>query len=743
MSLSASDILSQLQGSSITNGWDVITALDAQKINSLLQQQFVKKSYLQQNLPPINDTTATGPGSMFGTPMVQFVDVTLGTPLVSFSPTLLPQEANLQIPFVSGIVNNIQAFGATQLVMSSQVVLPGSRFSLQGIVPLSSLEGEVNNGHDVVSDIVNGTAFVAHLGMPAGAETFLGTYFLSYLATNAGNFSYSLGTVIYDDNGTQLVPVKFDFATQTDATDVNDTGRLLLFIATKYNPNGGSQMSLSLSNIVPTGSSMSLLLSSQVLFANILQPSLQSQLANEEATLVASQANTGAAYLLTVTGGNVNAGISSYPDGQNVYYSPDLTAYPPCYAEGDVFVPLSGLQISPANNGILIKKDLDWTQKWIYCTITGKTGALCDAKDLSMTAAVNTQNSVYVNAVQNTVSFQGSPNIPVSYPDETAWQTFWDCGASNAIASQIQSATQTALNTLFNFNLPEINLFAVTNLLFPNQHLVSFQNGNVPGDLLVFGSLQTPSITLSPADVMLTAKQSQTFTATRNGQSVTNLTWTITPTGMGTISNGVYTAPNTVPQTTQVVIAAINPDDSTDYATALVTLVPKGVLITPYITLMSAGQTPQLFFAVVDGSSSPDLVWSISPNVGSISAAGVYTPPTTLSTTQAVTITAKSPSNNTISGTATVVLVAGSPLGLAVSPNFVSLSPGDQAVFSVAGGTAVNWSLYPRVGMIQANGTYTAPNNISDVQGVVVMATSQASATTLGTAVIALMPALS
>lgn len=743
MSLSASDILNQLQGSSITNGWDVINALDAQKINSLLQQQFVKKSYQQQNLPPINDTTATGPGSMFGTPMVQFVNVTLGTPLVSFSPTLLPQQANLQIPFVSGIVNSIEAFGTTQLVMSSQVVLPGSRFSLQGIVPLSSIEGEVNNGHDVVIDIVNGTAFVANLGMPAGAETYLGTYFLSYLATNAGNFSYALGTVIYDDNGTQLVPVKFDFATQTDATDPNDTGRLLLFIATEYNPNGGSQTSLSLSNIVPTGSSMALLLSSQVLFAKILQPSLQSQLADQQATLVASQANAGASYLLTVTAGSVNAGKSIYPDGQHDYYSPDLNSVGPCYEQGDVMVPLSGLTISPANNGILIKNDLNWTQKWIYASITGKTGAVCDPKDLAMTAAVDTQNGVYVNSVQNTVSFQGSADIPVTYPEETPWQTFWDCGASDAIASQIQTAAQTALNALFNFNLPEINLFAVTNLLFPNQHLVSFKSGNVPGDLLVFGDLQTPSIILSPADVMLTAKQSQSFTATRNGQSLTDLTWTITPTGVGTIDNGLYTAPNTVPQTTQVVIAAINPDDSTDYATALVTLVPKGVLITPYIILMSAGQTPQPFFAVVDGSNSQDVVWSISPSVGTISADGVYTPPTTVSTTQAVTITAKSQSNNTISGTATVVLVAGSPLGLVVSPNFVSLSAGEQAGFSVAGGAAVNWSLYPRVGVIQANGNYTAPNNISDVQGVVVMATSQTNAATLGTAVIALMPALS
>ena len=72
-------------------------------------------------------------------------------------------------------------------------------------------------------------------------------------------YKYKLGTLIYDDNGTNLKPAgTFQFATQIDATDQTDTGRLLLFIPTTYNPGGGSQTALGLADIVPQGCSTAL-----------------------------------------------------------------------------------------------------------------------------------------------------------------------------------------------------------------------------------------------------------------------------------------------------------------------------------------------------------------------------------------------------------------------------------------------------------------------------------------------------
>ena len=234
-------ILAQMQGLTITQGWDVVCAMQADRINDLLAQQYVMNLSGGETLPPISDTVP-----VIENISVQFVDLTLGPPLISFSPTLAPQELNLTIDFLSGTVTTVQVSGSgsarVTTVLSSQVISPEDGYALTGVVPLKSVVGEVQNNHDVVLDIVNGKAFAAGLGITGGAETTLGQYFLTWLQDHISGFQYKLGTLVYNPGGTDLTPAgDFEFATQFDATDPNDKGRLLLFIPTTYHPGGGSQ----------------------------------------------------------------------------------------------------------------------------------------------------------------------------------------------------------------------------------------------------------------------------------------------------------------------------------------------------------------------------------------------------------------------------------------------------------------------------------------------------------------------
>jgi hypothetical protein len=76
------------------------------------------------------------------------------------------------------------------------------------------------------------------------------------------------------------------------------------------------------------------------------------------------------------------------------------------------------------------------------------------------------------------------------------------------------------------------------------------------------------SLSLSPVTGSLAKSLSQKFTASINGKPYTNVAWSITP-ALGKItSEGVYTAPDSLAQDTEVVVKAESRDDPTKSATA-------------------------------------------------------------------------------------------------------------------------------------------------------------------------------
>lgn len=81
------------------------------------------------------------------------------------------------------------------------------------------------------------------------------------------------------------------------------------------------------------------------------------------------------------------------------------------------------------------------------------------------------------------------------------------------------------------------------------------------------------SVGVSPSSVSLQASQTQTFTATVTGTGNTAVTWSINP-AIGTIVNGLYTAPATIASAQTVTVTATSVADNTKSGTAIVNLVP-------------------------------------------------------------------------------------------------------------------------------------------------------------------------
>jgi hypothetical protein len=226
--------------------------------------------------------------------------------------------------------------------------------------------------------------------------------------------------------------------------------------------------------------------------------------------------------------------------------------------------------------------------------------------------------------------------------------------------------------------------------------------------------------------------------------------WSISPSNVGLLGTGsaaggvstnTYTAPALITSKQTITITATSVEDPTESAFVNITLNPVAitVTVTPTPVTLIAGQTQQ-FKAAVTGTSVQSVTWSIGSGAGSIDQTGLYQAPPIVTANQTVTVTATSTFETpAVTGTATVTLQA---VMLTVAPASVSLTNNQTQLFSAtvtgSGNTAVNWSISPQTGTIDATGLYTAPATITGSPKITVTATSAADSTKSATASITL-----
>lgn len=178
------------------------------------------------------------------------------------------------------------------------------------------------------------------------------------------------------------------------------------------------------------------------------------------------------------------------------------------------------------------------------------------------------------------------------------------------------------------------------------------------------------------------------------------VTWTCDG---GTIAvDGTFTAPTTAGIYT---VTAALVDDPTKTSSATVTVNDVSLMITPSYLTLTTGQSFSFGYQAFTYSDDR-LTWSAS--AGSITSDGVFTAPLTTGT---VTITLTSSKDTTKTATATVEV---KPIDLMILPSVLWVLP--QGQYQLAAGTSlgsVNWSVVEaNGGSIDANGIYTAPNEV-------------------------------
>jgi hypothetical protein len=733
--------------SSWTQGYDVVSILAADRVNELFGQQYVTWAAADAGFAPVNGTA-----QIAGNLEAVFTDVRLGPPLISFSPGAEPQDADLRVEFMSGTVTIQQVQNDVTTVLSTQHVTLGSGFALTGVVPLADVQGENDpKTHEVRLDVANASVFAAHLNIPGdAARTALGKYFLGLMQKDAGSWAYVLGSLNYSSGTSmKLVPSSFKIATQVDTANPADNGRVLLFITTAYSAAApsGQPAAMQLLNMVPAQLTSTLIVANRVLVGGMVLDAVLAQLASAKATALAKPADPDipeSLYVTTVTGGSINLGTFKIQPQwySGVYYtgttSSDPTGLP--ITPTDVVVPLAGMALSAGgtgqNTGLTITARLSWPQSWTKPVSLGKDHGATGGS-LSMSLGMNGLQVPTVDPADGTtVGFGSPPPASVSFTAEgVAWydSSQTATAAGDAIAGKAQPQLQEALS----IQLPDVKTFAVDNLLFPGNN-IKFSSAHVPGDLVAFGDLAASAITVAPLYATLSPGQTCKFSATGAGGSAVH--WNLRTSDAGTVkADGTYTAPDTISDPPhEVVTARATVGGKQQTASAVVTLVPPGLSVSPDYAVMMTGAAAQQFVASAAGQLAAGVHWSLvgPTDSGAITADGLYTPPDKLKTWQAVTVRATSADGVTTD--ALVIVTPYSPQGVQVGPPVPAgpLAAGKSVQFTAADTAGANpiqaaWSVLPAIGTITpispSDGKssicrYTAPATVTTATSVAIIA---------------------
>lgn len=178
------------------------------------------------------------------------------------------------------------------------------------------------------------------------------------------------------------------------------------------------------------------------------------------------------------------------------------------------------------------------------------------------------------------------------------------------------------------------------------------------------------SVTLQPPSASVSLGATQQFTATISNSTNSVVSWSVNGisggnSAVGSISsNGLYTAPQILPQPATVTVRATSQADPTASAPAVVTITSGvAISITPVTANVELGAL-QSFVAHVSGSAGTSVNWSLAgvgcsgASCGSVDSNGNYIAPSVLPSPASVTLTARSVSDPSESATASITVTS-------------------------------------------------------------------------------------
>ncbi len=309
-------------------------------------------------------------------------------------------------------------------------------------------------------------------------------------------------------------------------------------------------------------------------------------------------------------------------------------------------------------------------------------------KSATATVTITCANTNSISPSSANVALGQTQSFSASLCAAQTAQIIWDVNGiagGNAMFGTIAVTSPTTAT----FTAPQ-------NLPFPNWFPIHATAGAVTASATVT-IVSNIAVSISPASANLNPDQRQTFSPTVTGTTNTALAWTVNGIANGNSNIGQvcqqgtnpcqppiipstgkvdYLAPAAVPAANPVALTATSSADPSRSANAVITIAGTAtnisVTVSPlYIFLSPSAGTAvtQQFFANVTGSSNTAVTWSVQSAVagegctgsfcGSITAAGIYSAPSSAPTPNAIAVLATSVADPTKFAAATVAITSG------------------------------------------------------------------------------------
>ncbi|MFW0759485.1 hypothetical protein ACN1C3_33030 [Pseudomonas sp. H11T01] len=669
MTYSLAELTNRMQGKSITRGWDAVVFMNRAKVNSLLEQQYITRFNKDSFMKRIFGAPAMTPD---GKESLELSGLILSQPRLSFQKaSLRDSRVTATMDIVSGTISYVRK-GTNQLpgaILYSYVVSAHQGYTVTMDINLAASKGTVNEQGQVIVDIGDGYNCRCNLVNEDKSQELLGDFFKAlFLEQKPEDRVYTLGMLDLRDVDL-LAPRSFKIRTMaTDegkirTSDDYGEGAVVLLVRTKGNPKEGDDPAEgALDYLIPNDRdpqgkpiySGSLVLASRVVFDWYFQYQIQNKIAQGLRFDRGAESNYIARRLYATSGEIEWGGFYRKYDERPGAQHKELSNNGPVGYKFYNVVPEEGFRVfasegalSVSCSGLQYLKFMIRHWRWI-----GETTH--DYFNFNVRSHVDYIFSPVVDPTSGKVTFEARSQNP----SEVSVNIDYSELGRHDVPSDIQDDVRAVYNSeaekvvrLFNdsaikdsFDIPEINVLAISNLLFPERNALQLTQARLPGDLALFGHIdpKETTFTLDPLLPVIKAGEKQTFTIRQLGIKTANVTWSVRSVdgtrAAGTIDNGEYTAPAIqLLEGTAVrnVVAATYTDPATAKevtASALVTVVMAGVVVTPSMSLIDMSDREKSVTLKATSLGAGSLKWTPRGSLGTLVPKGneaTYTAPET------------------------------------------------------------------------------------------------------------------
>jgi len=632
--ISKNDLLEILKDKTVTLGWDAVAVYERDHVNMVMEQQYVNKVAEGTHFPPISKRLEDVGNSQ----TIILDSLLIGTPLISF------EEANIEssyvkvrLELVSGIVTILDKEGINRIDDVNTV----NGYALELKVALENISGSVDDEGQVIIDFSKSTLLdVSFPGMTLPGVVI--ELFRDFLKNNP--VSYVINTI--DVRGANiLTPQKFIVRTQVapgamHRESVNyGNGAVIIFIATKANPSGGFFPSNSYPWLLPQEHSVVLILSSKVLFKDLIKPNVDSVFDKGVFSLEFVDESVGdSAYCLRAKTTNIidEPLIFNY-EGKEVWtgsvYIPTATR-----TYKNIDLPFKEVLVKANGIGVNIKLDSDGLFKAdfglnnYHCVSTPVGTTICGdhfynetydfyiSGEISHRVGKNNNGNITLSKTDGLISVIGD------YEPPTWWSGRWE----KDISDKFSSVANDKLGRINSIDMPEIDVSLIQHIIFPDEVELTYFDIYIPGDMVLFGELapKSTAFRIHPLRSVVGLNDTRQFSVSPRR----SVDWKISP-PYGSINRvtGLYTAPaGTLKEDKTITVSAT--DTTGAVSAASVVLTESAVTLAPTFITIAEKKNEPVDFSWFATDDSKVTVWSLESSLpdtdrGSINAEGRYTAP--------------------------------------------------------------------------------------------------------------------